>query len=147
MTRFGLSVWVLAETGDTTTYTTMIFFAVFPAGLGALFTGPFIDRWDRRKLFIGANLIASLSILAMAILFFTDFMMLWRIYLVMAINGIASAFISPAMQSSARLLVPKEKLNRASGLSWIASPYGNNPCAKPGRVYRKRFWLGGCVHR
>ena len=147
MTRFGLSVWVLAETGDTTTYTTMIFFAVFPAGLGALFTGPFIDRWDRRKLFIGANLIASLSILAMAILFFTDSMMLWRIYLVMAINGIASAFISPAMQSSAAPACAKREIEPRFRTESIASPYGNNPCAKPGRVYRKRFWLGGCVHR
>lgn len=122
MTRFGLGVWILAETGNTSAYTTMMFFAVFPAGLGALFTGPFIDRWDRRKLFIGANLVASLAILAMAILFFTGTMTLWHLYLAMAINGIASAFISPAMQSSARLLVPKERLNRASGLSQLLRP-------------------------
>lgn len=122
MTRFGLSIWILAETGDTTAYTTMIFFAVFPAGLGALFTGPFIDRWDRRKLFIGANLVASLAILVMAILFFTNSVTLWHLYLAMTVNGIASAFISPAMQSSARLLVPKEKLNRASGLSQLLRP-------------------------
>ena len=122
MTRFGLGVWILAETGNTSAYTTMMFFAVFPAGLGALFTGPFIDRWDRRRLFIGANLVASLAILAMAILFFTGSMTLWHLYLAMAINGIASAFISPAMQSSARLLVPKERLNRASGLSQLLRP-------------------------
>ena len=122
MTRFGLGVWILAETENTSAYTTMMFFAVFPAGLGALFTGPFIDRWDRRKLFIGANLVASLAILAMAILFFTGSMTLWHLYLAMAINGIASAFISPAMQSSARLLVPKERLNRASGLSQLLRP-------------------------
>ncbi len=122
MTRFGLGVWILARTGDTSAYTTMIFFAVFPAGLGALFTGPFIDRWDRRKLFIGANLIASLAILVMAILFFTESVTLWHLYLAMAVNGIASAFISPAMQSSARLLVPKERLTRASGLSQLLRP-------------------------
>ena len=122
MTRFGLGVWVLAETGDTSAYTTLIFFAVFPAGLGALFTGPFIDRWDRRKLFIGANLAASLGILAMAILYFTDSLTLWHLYAAMSINGIASAFISPAMQSSTRLLVPKERLTRASGLSQLLRP-------------------------
>jgi MFS transporter, DHA3 family, macrolide efflux protein len=122
MTRFGLSVWILAKTGDTAAYTTMIFFAVFPAGLGALFAGPFIDRWDRRKLFIWANLIASLSILAMAILYFTDSLMTWHLYLTLGINGIASAFISPAMQSSTRLLVTAEKLNRASGLSQLLRP-------------------------
>lgn len=122
MTRFGLSVWVLSKTGDTTAYTTMIFFAVFPAGLGALFTGPLIDRWDRRKLFIGANLVASLGILAVAILYFLNSLELWHLYVAMSINGIASAFISPAMQSSARLLVPKEKLHRASGLSQLLRP-------------------------
>jgi MFS family permease len=122
MTRFGLSVWVLAETGDTVAYTTMIFFAVFPAGLGALFAGPFIDRWDRRRLFIGANLIASLGILAMAILYYIGSLMPWHLYLALAVNGIASAFISPAMQSSAPLLVPKNKLNRASGLSQLLRP-------------------------
>jgi MFS family permease len=122
MTRFGLSVWVLSTTGDPSAYTTMIFFAVFPAGLGAFFTGPLIDRWDRRKLFIGANIAASLGILAMAILFFAGSVTLWHLYLAMAVNGIASAFISPAMQSSARLLVPKEKLNRASGLSQLLRP-------------------------
>ena len=122
MTRFGLSVWILAKTGDTSAYTAMIFFAVFPAGLGALFTGPLIDRWDRRKLFIGANIVASLGILAMAILYFADSLMIWHLYIAMTVNGLASAFISPAMQSSARLLVPKERLNRASGLSQLLRP-------------------------
>lgn len=122
MTRFGLGVWILAQTGDTAAYTTMIFFAVFPAGLGALFSGPFIDRWDRRKLFIGANLVASLGILAMAILYFMNSLELWHLYIAMSINGIASSFISPAMQSSVRLLVPKEKLNRASGLTQLLRP-------------------------
>ena len=122
MTRFGLSVWILAKTGDTTAYATMVFFAVLPAGLGALFTGPFIDRWDRRKLFIGANLVASLGILAMAILYFAGSLTLWHLYVAMSINGIASAFISPAMQSSTRLLVPKERLSRASGLTQLLRP-------------------------
>ena len=122
MTRFGLSVWVLAETGNTTAYTTMMFFAVFPAGLGSLFAGPFIDRWDRRLVIIYADLIASLSTLLIAILYFADSLMVWHLYLALSINGIANAFISPSMQSSTRLLVPKEKLNKASGLSQLLRP-------------------------
>ena len=122
MTRFGLSVWVLAETGDMTAYTTMMFFAVFPAGLGALFAGPFIDRWDRRLVIIYADVIASLSTLLIAILYFTDFLDVWHLYLALSVNGIANAFISPAMQSSTRLLVSKDKLNKASGLSQLLRP-------------------------
>lgn len=122
ITRFALSVWVLAETGDTAAYTTMMFFAVFPAGLGSLFAGPFIDRWDRRWVIIWADAIAALSTLLVAILYFADSLMLWHLYLALSINGIANAFISPSMQSSTRLLVPKDKLNRASGLSQLLRP-------------------------
>lgn len=122
MTRFGLSVWVLAETGDAAAYTTMMFFAVFPAGVGALFAGPFIDRWDRRLVIIWADVIASLSTLFIAALFFVDSLALWHLYLALSINGIANAFISPSMQSSTPLLVPKGKLNRASGMSQLLRP-------------------------
>ncbi len=58
----------------------------------------------------------------MAILYFTDSLMIWHLYLTLGINGIASSFISPAMQSSTRLLVPTEKLSKASGLSQLLRP-------------------------
>lgn len=122
MTRFGLSVWVLSETGDTIAYTTMMFFAVFPAGIGSLFAGPFIDRWDRRLVIIWADVIASLSTLLIAALYFADVLISWHLYVGLAVNAIANAFISPSMQSSTRLLVPKEKLNKASGLSQLLRP-------------------------
>jgi MFS family permease len=119
MTRFGLGVWVLAETGDATAYTTMLFFAVFPIGLGSLFAGPLIDRWNRRRIMIIGNIVASLSTLIIAILFFLDDLALWQLYAVLFVNGIANAFILPTLQSSTPLLVPKDQLNRASGLNQL----------------------------
>ncbi|MAT45552.1 MAG: hypothetical protein CL609_24750 [Anaerolineaceae bacterium] len=122
MTRFGLGVWVLSETGNTTDYTTMLFFAVFPAGIGSLFSGPFIDRWDRKKVMIFANIIASLSTLLIVILYFMDILLIWHLYIALSVNGIANAFISPSLQSSTRLLVPKNQLNKASGLAQLLRP-------------------------
>lgn len=119
MTRFGLSVWVLVETGDTAAYTTLLFFAVFPAGIGSFFAGPLIDRWDRRRVMITANVVASLSTLGIALLYFTGALAAGHLYMALAINGVANAFISPSLQSSTPLLVPKEKLNRASGLNQL----------------------------
>ena len=40
MTRFGLSLWVLTETGDVAAYTALLFFAFLPVGLGSLIAGP-----------------------------------------------------------------------------------------------------------
>ena len=64
MTRFGLSLWVLTETGDVAAYTALLFFAFLPIGLGPLIAGPVVDRLDRRSVMLTANTIASTSTLA-----------------------------------------------------------------------------------
>ncbi|MEM7799992.1 MAG: MFS transporter, partial [Chloroflexota bacterium] len=61
ITRFGLGVWVFTQTGDATTFTILLFFAVLPVGIGSLFSGPLVDRWNRRRIMIVGNAVASLS--------------------------------------------------------------------------------------
>lgn len=117
MTRFGLGIWVLAETGNAAAYTTLLFFAVFPIGLGSLFGGPFIDRWNRRTLMIVGDVVAAAATLAIAVLYFLGGLELWHLYVSVFVNGIANALILPAWQSSTPLMVPRNKLDRASGLN------------------------------
>ena len=120
MTRFGLSVWIFAETGSTAAYTTLMFFAVFPVGLGAFIAGPLVDRWDRRRVMLVSDTVAGLSTLLVAALYFTDALALWQLYALLAVNGVASAFSRPALDASIPLLVPREQLSRAAGLSQLA---------------------------
>jgi DHA3 family macrolide efflux protein-like MFS transporter len=65
------------------------------------------------------NVIASLSTLVIALFFDMDTLMLWQLDVALSISSIANAFISPSLQSSAPLLIPKERLNRASGRSQL----------------------------
>lgn len=120
MTRFGLAVWVFTTTGDITAYTTLLFFAAFPVGLGALISGPLVDRWNRRRVMIVSDTLASLSTLVVAALFFSNALAVWHLYIALAVNGIASAFTRPAVDASVPLLVPKASLQRAAGLSQMA---------------------------
>ena len=117
MTRFGLGIWVLRETGDTTAYTAMLFFAILPMGLGSIFTGTLIDRWNRRVVMLIGNAVASLSTLVAALLFFGDVLEIWHLYIVLIVNGLANAFVVPSMEASVPLLVKRENLGRASGLT------------------------------
>jgi MFS family permease len=117
ITRFGVSVWVFTETGSTTAYTALVFFSIFPIGFGALIAGPFVDRWDRRKVMLISDAIAGVSTLVIAVLFLFDDLAVWQLYLALFINGVASAFARPALDGSVALLVPKAQLARASGLS------------------------------
>lgn len=120
MTRFGLSIWVLRETGDTTAYSALLFFAVLPVGLGSIFTGTLIDRWNRRIVMLIGNAIASLSTLVAALLFFGGALEIWHLFIVLAVNGLANAFVMPSMEASVPLLVGKEQLGRAAGLSQMS---------------------------
>ncbi|MBL8165114.1 MAG: MFS transporter [Anaerolineae bacterium] len=119
ISRFGLSVWVLQQTGSTTAYTTLMFFAVFPVGFGALIAGPLVDRWNRRRVMMVSDAVAALSTLILAILFLLNSLELWHLYIGLFVNGVASAFSRPALDASVASLVPKDNLNRASGLSQL----------------------------
>ncbi|MEM9955427.1 MAG: MFS transporter [Chloroflexota bacterium] len=119
MTRFGIGIWVFAETGDAAAYSALLFFAILPIGLGSLFAGPLVDRLNRKQVILVGNIVASLSTLVIAVFFFTDALEIWHLYIALSINGVANAFILPALESSIPLLVPKEELGQASGLTQL----------------------------
>ena len=121
MTRFGLSIWVLKETGDTTAYSALLFFAVLPVGLGSIFTGTLVDVWNRRVVMLVGRTVASLSTLVAALLFFSEALEIWHLYIVLTVNGVANAFVIPSMEASVPMLVKKENLGRAAGLTQMTT--------------------------
>lgn len=121
MTRFGLGIWVLRETGDTTAYTAMLFFAILPVGLGSIFTGTLVDIWNRRIVMLVGNAVASLSTLVAALLYFSGALEIWQLYVVLTVNGVANAFVIPSMEASVPMLIRKENLGRAAGLTQMAT--------------------------
>ena len=121
MTRFGLGIWVLRETGDTTAYTAMLFFAILPMGIGSIFTGTLIDILNRRVVMLAGNAVASLSTLVAALLYFSGALEIWHLYIVLTVNGIANAFVVPSMEASVPMLVKRENLGRASGLTQMVT--------------------------
>ncbi|MYB49784.1 MAG: MFS transporter [Dehalococcoidia bacterium] len=117
MTRFGLGLWVLDRTGDVTAYTTLLFAAILPLGVASLLVGPLVDRWNRRWTMIIANAGASGPTLFVALLYYTDALTVWHLYIALVVNGIASAFILPALEASTPMLVKPDRLGNASGVT------------------------------
>ena len=117
MTRFGLGLWVLDRTGDVAAYTTLLFAAVLPLGVASLLVGPLVDRWNRRWTMIFANAGASGPTLFVALLYYTDTLTVWHLYIALVVNGIASAFILPALEASTPMLVKPDRLGNASGVT------------------------------
>jgi DHA3 family macrolide efflux protein-like MFS transporter len=94
-----------------------------------LFSGVFVDRWNRKRTMIFADLFIALCTLVMAGLFYLSEAKIVYIYVLLVLRSAGMAFHVPAMQASVPLLAPKEKLMRIAGInnmiqsvSTIASP-------------------------
>ena len=83
------------------------------------FVGPFVDRWNRKLIMIFADLFTMLLTLVLVILFLTDTIQVWHIYVVMVGRAIGNTFQWPAVGASIPMIVPEEHLTRANGLNMM----------------------------
>jgi DHA3 family macrolide efflux protein-like MFS transporter len=111
-------VWYLTkETGSATILSTAVMVALIPQIALGPFIGPFIDRWNRKKIMIYSDLITMLLTLVLVVLFYTNSIQIWHIYLVLMGRAISGTFQGPAMQASIATIVPEQHLTRAHGLN------------------------------
>jgi DHA3 family macrolide efflux protein-like MFS transporter len=114
---FSLGVWIFEKTGSATSFA----LTAFTAGLTILILSPvagsLADRWDRRRLLILSDLGSGLTTLIMAALLWSGRMQPWYVYPVVALMVGCAVFQGPALLASVSLLVPKEQLARASGMT------------------------------
>ncbi len=117
---FALGVWVYETTGSATQFAMisfvvgLVFIVVNPIG------GALADRWDRRKLLLLSNAGSGLMTVLMAALLFTGRLEPWHVYPIVAMMSGLLTLGTPALLSSISLLVPREQLARASGMTQSA---------------------------
>jgi DHA3 family macrolide efflux protein-like MFS transporter len=95
---------------------TAMMVAMFPQIIFGPFIGPFVDRWNRKKIMIFADLAIALLTVLLVVLFYAKTIQIWHIYVVMAARSIGNTFQYPAMGASIPMIVPEKHLARANGL-------------------------------
>ncbi len=114
---FALGVWVYQTTRSATQYA-MISFVM---GLALIVMNPvggaLADRRDRRQLMILANIGSGVMSLVMAALLLSGRLQPWHVYPIAFVMASCTAVQMPALFSSISLLVPRDQLARASGMS------------------------------
>jgi dTMP kinase len=86
---------------------------IIPALIFSSFTGALVDRFDRRKVMITADLVRA----ALALVLVTT-NSLWAIYLVVVLMETASLFFWPARNALIPALVAEEDVTAANGLAY-----------------------------
>ncbi|MHA1959575.1 MAG: MFS transporter [Candidatus Thorarchaeota archaeon] len=117
LVRFAVVWWVTLLTESATVLAIASIMALLPQVLLGPFAGSMVDRWNRRKVMIGADTIIAMTTAILALLFILNIVEIWHIYALMFIGSAAGAFHWPAMQASTTLMVPQEHLIRIGGMN------------------------------
>ncbi len=116
---YAVVFWLSIETKSAEVLAWATIAALLPQMIIGPFTGVFVDRWDRRRTMIMADIFIAACTLIMALMFISGDVKISFVYLLLIMRSMGSAFHVPAMQASIPLLAPESELMRISGINQV----------------------------
>jgi Arabinose efflux permease len=124
-----VAMLILEKTGSAAAMGIVMAASILPGIVLGLFAGPFVDRWDRKSVLVGADIVRALVVGAMAALQAADRLDVGLLIASAIVLSSASAFFDPAAQAIVPSIVGREELPRANslgqfvgGLTTVAGP-------------------------
>lgn len=112
---------VSGEPGSATLFSTVMMMNILPWVFLGPFVGPLVDRWNRKKIMIYSDLVTMILTGLLFVLFYTNDIQLWHIYVVLLLRAIGGVFQQPAFNAAVPMIVPEKHLVRANGLNMSLS--------------------------
>lgn len=111
-------VWYLTQqTGSAAVVTTSTLSGYLPRAVLGMFTGVFIDRFDRKKILILSDLSIALAALALAAVALWTQIPIWLIFFMLCIRSVGAAFHTPSFNAVVPTMVPRDQLARCAGIT------------------------------
>ena len=145
MVEFALAWYLTRETGRATVLATALLVALIPPIVLGPFIGPLVDRWNRKKIMIISDLSITLMTVGLVLLFLTDTIQIWHIYVAMVGRSIGQTFQFPAMQASIANIVPEKHLTRAAGMTQTLNGIINIAAPPAGAFLMEAFPMQGVL--
>jgi predicted outer membrane lipoprotein len=115
--------WKVYELSNVPTALSLVGLAwTLPLVLFVLLGGVFSDRYDRRWLMVGADLVRAAAIGLLGILSVWGLLELWHVVALIAFVGLGDAFFNPASTAIVPDLLPDEQLPQANALQGLLRP-------------------------
>jgi len=116
------------ETGSAMALTIASVIGLLPQAVIGLFAGVWIDRFNRKKIMIVADIAIALSSLLLGILFIIGIKSVIFVYIILFIRALGETFHKPALQAVIPQLVPQSELTKVGGLGQMI----NSACSMAG---------------
>ncbi|MEM9447501.1 MAG: MFS transporter [Cyanobacteria bacterium P01_E01_bin.6] len=114
MTNFAITIWAWEVTGQATPLSLILVATQIPRLLISPIAGVLVDRLNRKYLMFLGDSVAGVSTIVLLILFLTDHLQIWHLYLSGGVNGLFGYLQGLAHSASVSLLVPQKHYARAS---------------------------------
>jgi MFS family permease len=138
-----LPLYVYNLTGSVLATSAMLIARLAPAILLGTLAGVFVDRWDRKRTLIVANLLLAVTLLPLLIVRSVE--SVWLVYLVAVVSSTLAQFVGPAENALLPLLVGEELLVPANALNSLNNNLARLVGAALGGILFGLFGLTGVV--
>lgn len=143
VTSFSLMLWLWDQTEQAAPLAIMTFISLIAPLAASTFAGVIVDRFTRKHIMIGADIIAGITTCFLILMAVNDQLMIWHIYIVAAINSVADYFQSLSFYASISMIVPKTHYNRANAMNSYLGYYSASIIAPAiAAVLYNRYGLG-----
>ena len=120
MTNYVLVIWAYQKTGMASSVTMLTFCMFLPTILFRFIAGTFVDRRNKKKIMLTADLIAACGSLIVLCLYAGSFLEIWNLYLINIVLSFMNSFQESASFVAISLIVPQKHYTRIGGLQGIS---------------------------
>ena len=116
ITAFALTIWLYEKTGSSLSTAALTICSYAPYVLMSIFAGALTDRFNKKKVMLACDVFAACCTLAVLVLYRTDYLSVWHLYLINAVSGLMNTVQQPASEVAMTLVIPEQYYQKTSGL-------------------------------
>lgn len=116
ITGFALTLWLYEKTGSSLSTAALAICSYAPYVLMSIFAGALTDRFDKKKTMLCCDVFAAICTLIVFVLFRTETLMVWHLYVLNIVSGLMNTVQQPASEVAMTLIIPEKYYQKTSGL-------------------------------
>lgn len=121
ITGFALTLWLYEKTGSSLSTATLTICTYAPYVLMSIFAGALTDRFDKKKTMLGCDAFAAICTMTVFVLFRTNRLMAWHLYVLNAVSGLMNTVQQPASEVAMTLITPEKHYQKTSGFRSLSN--------------------------
>lgn len=120
-TSFALVIWLYNDSGSALTTALLTVCSYAPYVIVSIFAGAISDKWNKKAVMLVCDSFAALTTVCVLVLFKTNSLEVWHLYILNALNGLMNSVQSPASDVATTLLTPEKHYQKTSAMKYFSN--------------------------